>query len=245
MMDGFQELLSLIRECPHCTSIVGDEGAIVLANCLSTKLKELVLCANDISDAGILTLAKSFKDLISLKTLDLSVNHIGDSGVTAVGENIEQCTALETLNLSFNHISNTGATAVAAKLRKLMHLNELDLRFNQIGDKGAEVVAKAVRKSSLQLWNPKITDKGATRVLHLNPNASINVHSLTLAKQEHSSAAFSILAHNATSLSQIDEVTSTTPEKLCPSLYALYLHIGAEDVENFVSFWLTSIICFL
>ena len=85
-----------------------------------TRLTNLDLSSNGISDTGATSLAKVIKVNKTLTDLDLSGDSIGDAGATSIVQAMKVKKTLTYLDLSCNGIIDSGATSIAqAKSRRL------------------------------------------------------------------------------------------------------------------------------
>lgn len=105
---------------------IGDEGAIVVADLIVSRLLPLVklgLNSNDITDVGAIAVAAALED----------------------GEG--RPSIMEVLGLSHNHITSVGAARVAAAVKKNSSLQRLFLNYNPgIGDQGGVALAAAATR---------------------------------------------------------------------------------------------------
>jgi Ran GTPase-activating protein (RanGAP) involved in mRNA processing and transport len=125
---------------------LGDDGLSDLINAGPSRLKTLRLDNNDITAAGIRSLAES-RLLRTLDSLSLWGNAIGDAGVTALA-NSPNAKKLRKLNLIGCEFGLEGVQELAAS-PNLAGLRELNLVANGLGAKEAKVLAASPHLGNL------------------------------------------------------------------------------------------------
>lgn len=167
---GIQELR--LRKCCMDSSM-----AIVMADSFqkNRKLKRLVICDNNILDAGAMALADLLNPPNALSALIMRNNGFGHVGAAAVAEALPTNRTLTEIDLSENKISDEGATALARALRSNGHLQAITLAKCAINDTGAMQLCEALREnhavSKLILDDNPVEDDGVValgRMLEVN-----------------------------------------------------------------------------
>ncbi|CAI6009288.1 unnamed protein product, partial [Closterium sp. NIES-65] len=120
--DGVAELLdSLAQSTPQLEVLelggneLSEEGAGRVAESLKpfSALRKLVLCDNEMGDAGVETLVSIIPDhLRSLEELDLSTNDFGRKGAEAAARAVKDLESFKLLTINGNHIPVDGIRAV-------------------------------------------------------------------------------------------------------------------------------------
>ncbi|CAI5490469.1 unnamed protein product [Closterium sp. Naga37s-1] len=120
--DGVAELLdSLAQSTPQLEVLelggneLSEEGAGRVAESLKpfSALRKLVLCDNEMGDAGVETLVAIIPDhLRSLEELDLSTNDFGRKGAEAAARAVKDLESFKLLTINGNHIPVDGIRAV-------------------------------------------------------------------------------------------------------------------------------------
>jgi hypothetical protein len=81
-MNAFRKL----EKCDLSYNGIGQEGAEIIADCLSSEtssIKSLILDSNELGDKGAATLAKGLEHNTTLEVLDARNNHIREAGMKA------------------------------------------------------------------------------------------------------------------------------------------------------------------
>jgi hypothetical protein len=174
-----------------------DEHAHGIAHMIigNSRLEELSLARNRLTDAGTKLLAEALPASDSLRLLWLSGNRIGDDGARALAEvlpsmgiaprmdihgdasrmHVSRGSHLEELWLANNSIGDDGAAAIAAALPAVPRLQKVDLRANRVGEAGACALAAALPSLQLQelyLQENRLADLAAVSLAHALPKCA-------------------------------------------------------------------------
>merc|ERR1711920_1048304 len=160
---------------------IGDAGAAEISRMLLGKPER----AGDPSVAGAAS---------GLRELVLSANRIGDAGAARLAEALPKCDALERLLIDRNLIGRVGAEALARRLPR-SSIRELvlgsHLGGNPLGAFGAEALASAFkdeleraaadranRLAAVNLEGCGVGERGATALAEALPTSGVSVLSL-------------------------------------------------------------------
>lgn len=139
-----------------------------LYNGVLPALRALYLCENNVSDNGLILLARHFRPQCSLYLLEaFSVGtHITDRGIShfAGALNTGGIPNIASLNISNNRITDIGILVLSCALGKMKHLKELHCVDNMFGDNGLISLFKNVQ--GLEILN--IPDAGPDALLFLS-----------------------------------------------------------------------------
>jgi len=153
---------------------LGDDGAAVLAAALEkgslSRLKELHLRWNSLSERGAALLASALPGAPSLEVLDLGGNWLGDAGAAAVASAAAQLKGLTTLRLDSNNLfggSDTSVPALERMLQRAASLRTLELGSNHLEERSVLRLSNGVRLNTglhkLDLsYNRRIGDAAST-----------------------------------------------------------------------------------
>lgn len=122
----------------------------------------LDLSGIEVTNDGILSLARTFKNNIYLEELNLSCANISDSDIRSLASIINS-TGLKRLHLESNDISDDGAKHLAQMLKRNTKLIQLSLSVNQISSAGVIILAKAITLPNVSL-----------QILNLSGNTNVN-----------------------------------------------------------------------
>ena len=154
------------------------------------KLRDINICADDITDEGVKHLAEALtNNNCKLNSLNLHPNLITDEGVKHLAEALTNNNCkLNSLDLSNNNITDEGVKHLAKALtNNNCKLNSLDLVRNNITDEGVKHLAEALTNSncklnSLNLFLNNITDEGVKHLAKALKNNNCKLNSLDLAR---------------------------------------------------------------
>ena len=155
---------------------------------VSTKLLDLDLSGNQITDAGVASLSEALKQsTCQLTTLYLIANQITDDGVASLSEALKQSTCqLTSLVLAVNQITDDGvASLIEALKQSTCQLTTLDLAVNTITDDGVASLIEALEQSTCQLTtlvlgDNKITDDGVASLSEALKQSTCQLTTLVL-----------------------------------------------------------------
>jgi len=130
---------------------LNDECVECMRGLVSSRLTELILRINQITDAGVTSLSQALQSpACKVTTLHLEGNQITDGGVTSLRQALQSpaCKVTE-LDLACNHITDTGVTSLSQALQSLTcNVTKLHLGFNQITDAGVNSFSQALQSSA-------------------------------------------------------------------------------------------------
>ena len=135
---------------------------------LLTKLTELSLEGNYVSDAGVVSLCQALQTpTCKVTTLDLSGNQITDAGVVSLCQALQTpACKVTTLGLRGNQITDAGVVSLCQALQTpACKVTALDLSWNQITDAGVVSLCQALQTptckvTTLDLRANRTTDAG-------------------------------------------------------------------------------------
>ena len=133
-----------------------------------TKLTELMLFKDKITDAGVVSLCQALQTpTCKVTTLDLSVNQITDAGVVSLCQALQTPTCnVTTLDLGYNQITDASVVSLCQALQTpTCKVTTLGLSVNEITDAGVVSLCKALetptcKVTTLDLRGNQITDAG-------------------------------------------------------------------------------------
>ena len=180
---------------------------------INQKLKKLNVCHNNISNYGLIEIAKGLKNNSSLLSLDLSgnkltyINFISSTcclmkdysmlrfnlydgkqydGVTELAHALENHPSLLSLNISATNITNNGIKKISISLKNNYILQYLDLSENNIGDDGAIEIADALRvNNTLKSLNLYCNMIGDEGIFNLVDSLKVNYNLSSLYLSEN------------------------------------------------------------
>ena len=176
-----------VQRLPRCRRLVASEcgvtdadvGAIAAAvRAPRSRLRQVVLRDNDVSDAGAKTLAEALASVSSASAnddesepvvLDLRGNtRITDAGVAALAHALRGSSNLRELDLAGLRLSNAAAAALSSCLAACANFQVLRLGANEIDDDGARALAGLLSSPLRELWlgHNAISDAGAAALAH-------------------------------------------------------------------------------
>ncbi|EKX50115.1 hypothetical protein GUITHDRAFT_103928 [Guillardia theta CCMP2712] len=129
---------------------MGDSGATCMAAYLHhlLYLETLKLTGNNIHEAGMLALAKAFRDCEHLKAIVLDDNRIGIAGARALGDaSVDKASSLEVLSVSNNKLTDPALAYVIKQLVACNRLKFLSIAMNSIGDASCDSLTKFCTKN--------------------------------------------------------------------------------------------------
>ena len=145
---------------------LNDECVVCMRGLVSSKLTELSLMKNQITDVGVIGLSQALKSsACKVASLDLSDNQITDAGVCSLSQAI-QSSACTSIDLGYNQITDAGVVSLSQALQSsTCNVTSLDLDDNQITDAGVNSLNQALQSSAckvttLDLSFNQITDAG-------------------------------------------------------------------------------------
>ena len=153
-----------------------------------TKLNEVGLFSNHITDAGVVSLCQALQTpACKVTTLDLSHNQITDPGVASLCQALQTPTCkVTTLDLSQNYITDVGVVSLCQALQTpTCKVTTLHLTGNQITDAGVVSLCQALQTpackvTTLDLSQNKITDAGVASLCQALQTPTCKVTTLHL-----------------------------------------------------------------
>jgi Ran GTPase-activating protein (RanGAP) involved in mRNA processing and transport len=147
---------------------VQSKGAIVvLSACAQSRITELHLAYNHLTDEISQTFLSYQKSNDSIRTLDLAGNYLTKRFTSAVAVSLAGGASLETLNLSNNSLRGSGLAALGKALTRNQTLKHLYVANCQIDSQGfiefCESLAQNSRICLLHIARNPLLDEGATR----------------------------------------------------------------------------------
>ena len=147
---------------------LNDECVDCMSELVSSRLSELVLYSNQITDAGVISLSKALQSpACNVTTLDLSGNQITDAGVISLSQALQSTASkVTTLSLSGNQITDAGVISLSQALQSpACKVTTLSLSGNQITDDGIISLSEALQSpackvTALYLSGNQSTDTG-------------------------------------------------------------------------------------
>ncbi len=170
----------------HCQ--INDECVDCFRGLISSKLTELKLSDNAITDAGVVSLSQALQSVAcQVTSLDLGCNQISDDGAASLSQALQSSACqLSSLDLSQNQIADAGADSLSQALQSsACRVTALKLWANQITDDGVISLSQALHSSacqvtSLDLSNNQITDAGVVSLSQALQSSACQVTSLYL-----------------------------------------------------------------
>ena len=155
-----------------------------------TKLTELKLYGNQITDAGVVSLCQALQTpTCKVTTLNLGDNQITDAGVVSLCQALQTPTCkVTTLHLSINQITDAGVASLCQALQTpTCKVTTLDLRFNQITDARVASLCQALQTptykvTTLDLRFNRITDAGVASLCQALQTPTCKVTTLRLSR---------------------------------------------------------------
>ena len=157
-----------------------------------TKLNELSLFGNQITDAGVVSLCQALQTpACKVTTLDLSYNQITDAGVASLCQALQTPTCkVTTLYLTGNQITDAGVVSLCQELQTpTCKVTTLDLCYNQITDAGVVSLCQALQTptckvTTLYLTGNQITDGGVVSLCQALQTPTCKVTTLYLSDNQ-------------------------------------------------------------
>ena len=187
-----------------CKSLEKELSAVVtlqLSNCgltgecvdcmrelVSSRLTELDLSNNKITDAGVISLSQALKSsACKVTTLNLVANQITDAGVISLSQALKSSACkVTTLDLVANQITDAGVISLSQALQSsACKVTTLNLCNNQITDAGVISLSQALQSSAckvttLNLGVNQITDAGVISLSQALQSSACKVTTLIL-----------------------------------------------------------------
>jgi len=167
---------------------LNDECVDCMRGLVSSRLIELELSFNQITDAGVISLSQALQSsACKVTTLDLSLNQITDAGVISLSQALQSSACkVTTLHLSSNQITDAGIISLSQALQSsACKVTTLDLHDNQITDAGVNSLSQALQSSAckvttLDLHDNQITDAGVNSLSQALQSSVFKVTTLDL-----------------------------------------------------------------
>ncbi len=143
-----------VTELELSSCLLNDECADCIKGLVSSKLTELILNGEQITDAGVASLSKALQSSIcQLTSLNLNSNQITDAGVVSLSQALQSSACQVTsLNLWANEITDAGVVSLSQALQSsACQVTSLNLRGNQISDAGVVSLSQALQSSACQV----------------------------------------------------------------------------------------------
>ena len=211
-----------------------DECVDCISGLVCSKLTQLLLNDNQITDTGVTSLCDTLtRPSCKVTTLDLGRNEITDTGVTSLCEALAHPSCkVTTLNLSNNQITDTGVTSLCDAFKQSScKVTTLDLSDNRITDTGVTSLCDALAHPScevttLNLSKNPITDTGVTSLCDALARSSCKVTTLNLSKNQITDTGVTSLCdalkQSSCKVTTLDlsgnQVTDTSVTSLCDAL---------------------------
>jgi len=178
---------------------LNDECVDCIRELISSRLNELVLDDNAITDAGVIPLSQSAT--FKVTTLDLANNQITDAGVTSLSQALQSSACeVTTLHLTNNQITDAGVTSLSQALQSsACKVTTLYMGYDQVTDAGASSLSQALQSpackvTKLFLDSNQITDAGVTSLSQALQSPACKVTTLQLRSIQITSAGVSSLS---------------------------------------------------
>ncbi len=169
---------------------LNDECADYILGLVSSRLTELMLPSNKITDVGVARLSEALKSSTCKVTkLIVGNNQITDAGVVSLCQALQSSTCQE-LSLRGNQITDAGVSCLCHVLQSSScQVTSLDLGDNEITDAGVFCLCQALQSSTCQvttlgLDDNQITDTGVSFLCEALQSSTCGVTTLYL-KGEH------------------------------------------------------------
>jgi len=170
--NSLEEDSSTVTELALSRCHVDDKCVGYICRVVSSKLTNLDLCNNHVTDAGVASLREALKQTgCKVSTLCLTKNEITDAGVDSLCDALKHPSSkVTTLNLSFNEVTDVGATALSEALEHPnCKVTELDLGFNKLTVNGVGSLSDVLPRpgckvTELSLFGNHITDASIVRL---------------------------------------------------------------------------------
>ena len=181
---------------------LNDECVDCMREVVSSRLTELILISNQISDAGVTSLSQALQSsACKVTTLHLCGNQITDAGVTSLSKALQSSACkVTTLDLSDNQITDAGVTSLSKALQSpACKVTSLYLGSNQITDAGITSLSQALQSPAckvtiLHLFDTQITDAGVTSLSKALQSSACKVTTLDLGSNQISDAGVTSLS---------------------------------------------------
>ena len=144
-----QNILDDVQHVNVAGTVMTEYQMSIFCDCLITnsKLTELDLSSNGITDERVKTIIKALQVNMSLLSFNISCNKICDEGITSISNYIKISNTLCELNLSNTEITDEGAKALAVALQVNTTLQELVISKNWISKEGVMRILEACTKN--------------------------------------------------------------------------------------------------
>ena len=167
---------------------LNDECVDCMRELVSSRLTELDLDKNEITDAGVITLSQALQSpACKVTRLALSRNRITDAGIISLSQALQPSACkLITLELIGNQISDAGIISLSQALQSpACKVTTLNLRGNQITDAGVISLSQALQSSAckvttLELIGNQISDAGIISLSQALQSSACKVTTLNL-----------------------------------------------------------------
>ena len=218
-----------------------------------TKLHELRLNENHITDAGVVSLCQALQTpTCKVTTLHLSGNQITDVGVVSLCQALQTLTCkVTTLHLTRNQITDAGVDSLCQALQTpTCKITTLHLSANQTTDAGVVSLCQALQAptckvTTLDLRKNQITDVGVVSLCHALQTPTCKVAALDLSTNQITDAGVVSLCQalqtptckvTTLHLSQ-DQITDAGVAGLCqalqtPTCEVTTLHLIANRITD-------------
>ena len=167
---------------------LNDECVDYMGGLVSSKLTELTLSGNQITDVGVIRLSEALQSsACKVATLNLKSNEITDAGVRSLSQALQSSACkVTTLNLVRNEITDAGVCSLSQALQSsACKVTTLNLGDNQITDAGVRSLSQAIQSSAckittLDLGITQITDAGVRGLGQALQSSACKVTTLNL-----------------------------------------------------------------
>ena len=182
---------------------LNDDCVDCIKEVVSSRLTELVLDKNEITDDGVIRLIQALQSpACNVANLKLDGNRITDEGVKSLSQALQSpACKVTSLGLQNNQITEAGAISLSQALQSpACKVTILRLDGNQIADPGVSSLSQALQSpackvTSLGLQNNQITEAGAISLSQALQSSACKVTGLSLTGNK-------IIDRGVTSLSQ-------------------------------------------
>jgi len=167
---------------------LNDECVDCTRGLVSSRLTELALSNNQITDAGVISLSQALQSsACKVTTLNLNGNKITDAGVRSLSQALQSSACkVTTLNLRFNQINDIGVISLSEALESpACKVATLNLNGNKITDAGVRSLSQALQSSAckvttLNLGFNQINDIGVISLSEALESSACKVTTLNL-----------------------------------------------------------------
>ena len=169
---------------------LNDECVDCIKELVSSRLTELVLNKNEITDAGVIHLSQALQSsACKVTSLSLQNNQITDVGVISLSQALQSAACkVTTLSLTGNKIIDGGVTSLSQALQSpACKVTTLYLGGNQITEVGVTSLSQALQSSAckvttLRLDGNQIADAGVTSLSQALQSPACKVTTLGLVR---------------------------------------------------------------